>query len=62
AMKAIVPYISEKVPGFEVTEAFVQSLYYLGGVPRLLTIFATKLSSMTAEDIDDDCLRETRVK
>ncbi|KAJ3238626.1 hypothetical protein HDU78_003407 [Chytriomyces hyalinus] len=61
AMKAIGPYISKHHPGFVVSEAFAQNVYYLGGVPRLLTQFSTKVIHINRENLFENQLREARM-
>jgi hypothetical protein len=53
AVKAIAPYISKYHDGFVVNEAFEQNVFYLGGVPRLLTEFAKKNFKSTKGRYDD---------
>ncbi|KAI8823918.1 hypothetical protein BJ741DRAFT_633587 [Chytriomyces cf. hyalinus JEL632] len=60
AMQAIGPCISSHHPGFVVSEAFAQNVYYLGGVPRLLTRFATELIRMDQGTLIENRLREVR--
>ncbi|KAJ3392737.1 hypothetical protein HDU84_003474 [Entophlyctis sp. JEL0112] len=51
SMKAISPYISRYHSAFVASEAFAQNVYYLGGVPRLLTEFAHVVVRMKFEDL-----------
>jgi hypothetical protein len=60
SIKAIGPFISKTHDGFVVSEAFSQNVFYLGGVPRLLTAFAKKVVSLKRFDLIEDCLQEVR--
>ena len=60
SMAAIGPYISKFHSDFVVNEAFAQNVFYLGGVPRLLTEFAKKVTSMDLVDLVGNSLKEAR--
>ncbi|KAI9327218.1 hypothetical protein BDR26DRAFT_940618 [Obelidium mucronatum] len=60
SMHAIGPYISSVHPGFVVSDAFAQNVYYLGGVPRLLTKFAELVVNMDLKDLLEIKLRLAR--
>ncbi|TPX61992.1 hypothetical protein CcCBS67573_g08873 [Chytriomyces confervae] len=60
-MKAILPYVSKHHPGFVVRESFAQNVYYLGGVPRLLTQFSTRVIHINRENLFENQLREARM-
>ncbi|KAJ3268218.1 hypothetical protein HDV01_003256 [Terramyces sp. JEL0728] len=60
SMKAIGPYISKIHPGFVVSDAFSQNVFLLGGVPRLLTAFAKRVSEMDFSSLVENELRDIR--
>ena len=60
SMKAIGPYISKTHDGFVVSEAFSKNVFYLGGVPRLLTAFAEKIVSLNRSDLIENRLQDAR--
>ncbi|KAJ3062301.1 hypothetical protein HDU99_005265, partial [Rhizoclosmatium hyalinum] len=49
AIDMIVPFILKRHPNFVISNKFAKNVYYLGGVPGLLTQFAKKLSQMNEE-------------
>ncbi|KAI3657486.1 hypothetical protein MP638_006133 [Amoeboaphelidium occidentale] len=61
SMEAIGPYISNVHPGFVASESFAHNVYFLGGVPRLLTKFAEKVSEMKLADLVENSLRSARM-
>jgi hypothetical protein len=61
SMAAIGPYISNYHSGFVGNEAFAQNVFYLGGVPRLLTEFAKQVSNIPADDMTENHLRNVRM-
>jgi hypothetical protein len=60
-MTSIGPYISKFHSGFIGNEAFAQNVFYLGGVPRLLTDFAKKISSIPDKNMIEPSLRNVRM-
>ncbi|KAJ3225075.1 hypothetical protein HDU81_008157, partial [Chytriomyces hyalinus] len=60
AMKAIGPFISNIHKDFVVSGAFAQNVFYLGGVPRLLTKFAMRVVKMPIDNLVPNRLREAR--
>ncbi|KAJ3346595.1 hypothetical protein HDU83_002841, partial [Entophlyctis luteolus] len=60
SMKAIGPFISKHHSNFVVSEQFAQNVYYLGGVPRLLTKFSEKVVHMKLTELLDNQLKEAR--
>ena len=60
SIKAIGSYISNTHPGFVVNDIFAQNVFFLGGVPRLLTGFAKKVTSIDLIDLVGNVLREAR--
>jgi hypothetical protein len=54
-------FISKHHPGFVVNEAFAQNVFYLGGVPRLLTEFAKKVSNALTDELTETFLRNLRM-
>ncbi|KAK5671111.1 hypothetical protein QVD99_002871 [Batrachochytrium dendrobatidis] len=61
SMEAIGPFISDTHCGFVVSEAFSQNVFYLGGVPRLLTEFAEEVVSMKLADLTEHNFQEARM-
>ncbi|KAL5040646.1 hypothetical protein RTP6_7847 [Batrachochytrium dendrobatidis] len=61
SMEVICPFISDTHCGFVVSEAFSQNVFYLGGVPRLLTEFAKQVVSMKLADLNEHNFREARM-
>jgi len=61
SMAAIGPYLSNFHSGFVGNEAFAQNVFYLGGVPRLLTEFAKHVSNIPANDMTENHLRNVRM-
>ena len=61
SMAAIGPYVSNFHSGFVGNEAFAQNVFYLGGVPRLLTEFANQVSNIPANDMTENHLRDVRM-
>ncbi|EPZ33843.1 hypothetical protein ROZALSC1DRAFT_30715 [Rozella allomycis CSF55] len=60
AMEAIGPYISNIHAHFIVSEAFSQNVFYLGGVPRLLTKFAQSVVSVDMTCLVNSFLQDAR--
>jgi hypothetical protein len=60
SIKAIGPFISKTHPGFVVSEAFSQNVFHLGGVPRLLTAFAKRVTYLDRADLVESRLRAAR--
>ena len=60
SIKAIGTFISKTHDGFVVSEAFSKNVFYLGGVPRLLTEFAKKVVLLARSDLIENLLREAR--
>ncbi|KAJ3028473.1 UNVERIFIED_CONTAM: hypothetical protein HDU68_001620 [Siphonaria sp. JEL0065] len=60
AMKVIRPFILTHHPGFIVSDTFAQNVFCLGGVPRLLTQFATKVIQIKLENMLENQLQEAR--
>jgi hypothetical protein len=61
SMKAIGPFISRTHQGFVINKAFAQNVFYLGGVPRLLTGFAKAVSEVAINDLVENNLRNIRM-
>jgi hypothetical protein len=61
AMEAIGPFISKRHPGFTINESFTQNVFYLGGVPRLLTKFALKVVELSPAELSDE-MRLTKIR
>ncbi|KAK5664495.1 hypothetical protein QVD99_000034 [Batrachochytrium dendrobatidis] len=61
SMEAIGPFISDTHCGFVVSEAFARNVFYLGGVPRLLTEFAEEVVSMKLADLTEHNFQEARM-
>ena len=60
SMEAIGPYISRHHSGFVVSEVFAWNVYYLGGVPRLLTKFAENVVKLEINLLNVNTLRNAR--
>jgi hypothetical protein len=62
SMAAIGPYLSKFHSGFVGNEAFAQNVFFLGGVPRLLTEFANRVAKIPAEDMTENHLGSVRME
>ena len=60
SITAIEPYLSKFHNGFVSNEAFAQNVFYLGGVPRLLTEFAKKAAELEPNDMTENYFRDIR--
>ncbi|KAI8891700.1 hypothetical protein BC833DRAFT_613454 [Globomyces pollinis-pini] len=61
SIQAIGPFIAKKHPRFVLNEVFAQNVFYLGGVPRLLTSFADKVTCLDEADLCGNQLRVARM-
>ncbi len=60
AVEAIGPYISKVHPLFVQSNQFFQNVFYLGGIPRLLTLFAEEVCKLQRDEMNDIMLLEVR--
>ncbi|KAK5667760.1 hypothetical protein QVD99_005605 [Batrachochytrium dendrobatidis] len=61
SMEAICPFISDTHCGFVVSEAFARNVFYLSGVPSLLTEFAKQVVSTKPNDLNEHSFQEARM-
>ncbi|KAJ2999708.1 hypothetical protein HDV02_001951 [Globomyces sp. JEL0801] len=61
SMAAVGPFISKFHGGFAGNAAFAHNVFFLGGVPRLLTEFAKAVSNLSADEMNENQLRDVRM-